>query len=251
VRTEPDTGAPAIGAHDAAGASSGGRVILSVTDTGTGIDPEVRDRIFDPFVTTKEPGKGTGLGLATVRTIADSAGAEIRVFSQPAQGTTFEIAFPGSAAPSSGSGPMSEMPDDEIDGSGVRILLVEDEGAVRAALTRTLERRGFEVTPAPTAGEALSAIERASFDLVLTDLVMPGMSGRALIRRLRESHPELRIVAMSGYAPRAGDEDDADLPSTVRLVRKPFTNVQLFAALRAARVEGSEPWIRPVAESSA
>jgi CheY-like chemotaxis protein len=97
----------------------------------------------------------------------------------------------------------------------------------------------------------LSAIERASFDLVLTDLVMPGMSGRALIARLRESHPEVRTVAMSGYAPRSGDGDDADLPSTVRLVRKPFTNVQLFAALRAALVDPPAPAERPVAESSA
>ncbi|MDQ1478834.1 MAG: hypothetical protein QOE62_4063 [Actinomycetota bacterium] len=245
VRNEPDTSEPDGGA----GARSDGRVILSVTDTGTGIDPEVRDRIFDPFVTTKDPGKGTGLGLATVRTIADSVGAEIRVFSQPAQGTTFEIAFPCSA--DAVTGRVSEVPDDDIDGSGVRILLVEDEGAVRAALARTLERRGFDVTPAPTGTEALQMIERSSFDLVLTDLVMPGMSGRALIARLRESDPELRILAMSGYAPRAGDDDDADLPSTVRLVRKPFTNVQLFAALRAELTERREPADRPVAESSA
>jgi PAS domain S-box-containing protein len=245
VRNEPDTGEP----HAGTDAGSDRRVILSVTDTGTGIDPEVRDRIFDPFVTTKDPGKGTGLGLATVRTIADSVGAEIRVFSEPAQGTTFEIAFPCSAdAP---AGRVSEVPDDDIDGSGVRILLVEDEGAVRAALTRTLERRGFDVTPAPTGVEALHAVERWSFDLVLTDMVMPAMSGRALIARLRESHPELRILAMSGYAPRAGDDDDADLPNAVRLVRKPFTNIQLFAALRATLAEGSEPAERPVAESTA
>jgi CheY-like chemotaxis protein len=82
-------------------------------------------------------------------------------------------------------------------------------------------------------------------------MVMPAMSGRALIARLRESHPELRILAMSGYAPRAGDDDDADLPNAVRLVRKPFTNIQLFAALRATLAEGSEPAERPVAESSA
>jgi signal transduction histidine kinase/ActR/RegA family two-component response regulator len=234
--------------RDAQDASSERRVVLSVTDTGTGIDPEVRDRIFDPFVTTKDPGKGTGLGLATVRTIADSVGAQIRVFSQPAQGTTFEIAFPCSGAPTTEQ--VSEVPDDDIDGSGVRVLLVEDEGAVRSALTQTLERRGFEVTPAPTGSEALQAVERSSFDLVLTDMVMPGMSGRALIGRLRESSPDVRIVAMSGYAPRAGDDEDADLPGTIRLVRKPFTNVQLFAALRAALAEPM-PADRPVAESSA
>ncbi|MDQ1385751.1 MAG: hypothetical protein QOG65_3130, partial [Actinomycetota bacterium] len=245
VRNEPDTRKP----DGAAGAQSAGLVILSVTDTGTGIDPEVRDRIFDPFVTTKDPGKGTGLGLATVRTIADSVGADIRVFSQPAQGTTFEIAFPRST--DAATGRASEMADDDIDGTGVRILLVEDDGAVRAALTRTLERRGFDVTPAPAGAEALQMIERSSFDLVLTDLVMPGMSGRALIGRLRESDPEMRILAMSGYAPRARADDDADLPSSVRVVRKPFTNIQLFAALRAELLERRERAERPVAESSA
>jgi len=205
------------------------RILLSVTDTGTGIDPEVRDHMFDPFVTTKAPGKGTGLGLATVRTIAESVGAEISVCSQPDQGTTFEIAFPRSAAPSTVGTP--EAFDDDIDGSGLRLLLVEDEGAVRAALAHMLERRRFEVTPVATAMEALQALERASFDLVLTDIVMPGMSGRALIERLDAARPETRIVAMSGYS---RSDDDASIPTTITLLRKPFTNRQLFSTLRAA-----------------
>ena len=231
-------------------------MILSVTDTGTGIDPEVRDRIFDPFVTTKDPGKGTGLGLATVRTIAESVGAAIHVFSEPGQGTTFEVAFPRCTAVATER--IAEMADDDIDGSGIRVLLVEDEGAVRAALTQTLERRGFQVTPAPTATEALQVVERAAFDLVLTDMVMPGLSGRALIGRLRESRPEVRVLAMSGYAPRAEDGDDTELPSTVTLLRKPFTNAQLFSALRSTFAAETTPAAeitpagsRPVAESSA
>jgi PAS domain S-box-containing protein len=205
------------------------RVLLSVTDTGTGIDPDVRDRMFDPFVTTKDPGKGTGLGLATVRTIAESVGAQINVCSRPGQGTTFEISFPrGAAAGAAGS---TEAFDDDIDGSGLRLLLVEDEGAVRAALAHMLERRRFDVTPVATAMDAMQAIERASFDLVLTDLVMPGMSGRALIERLEATRPETRIVAMSGYS---RSDDDSSIPSTITLLRKPFTNTQMFSALRGA-----------------
>jgi CheY-like chemotaxis protein len=200
----------------------------------------VRDRIFDPFVTTKEPGKGTGLGLATVRTIADSVGAKISVCSQPGEGTTFEIAFPRHAAASTAGTP--ETFDDDIDGQGVRLLLVEDEGAVRAALAHLLERRRFEVTPVATATEALQTIERASFDLVLTDLVMPGMSGLALIERLEATRPETRIVAMSGYS---RIDDDSTIPSTVTLLRKPFTNAQMFSALRVAMTSA------PVVESSA
>jgi PAS domain S-box-containing protein len=220
--------------------TSAERVVLSVTDTGTGIDPDVRDRMFDPFVTTKDPGKGTGLGLATVRTIAESVGAQISVCSQPGQGTTFEIAFPRRAAASNVGTP--ETFDDDIDGRGVRLLLVEDEGAVRAALAHLLERRRFEVTPVATAMDALQTIERASFDLVLTDLVMPGMSGLALIERLEATRPETRIVAMSGYS---RSDDDSTIPSTVTLLRKPFTNTQMFSALRAAMT--SAPVVEPSA----
>jgi PAS domain S-box-containing protein len=204
------------------------RVVLSVTDTGTGIDQDVRDRIFDPFVTTKEPGKGTGIGLATVRTIAESAGATIDVFSRPGEGTTFEIAFPHCATrPENGT---PEAADDDIDGLGRRILVVEDEDAVRAVIAHTLERRRFEVTVAASGIEALQVVERESFDLVLTDLMMPEMSGRELIERLAVSWPTQRVVAMSGYS-----RDDGDgAADAVQILAKPFTNAQLFAAIRDA-----------------
>jgi PAS domain S-box-containing protein len=204
------------------------RVVLSVTDTGTGIDQEVRDRIFDPFVTTKEPGKGTGIGLATVRTIAESAGATIDVFSRPGEGTTFEIAFPRCApGPENGSPPDA---DDDLDGLGRRILVVEDEDAVRAVIAHTLERRRFEVTVAASAIEALQVVERESFDLVLTDLMMPEMTGRELIERLAASRPTQRVVAMSGYS-----SDEGEVPAdAVQILAKPFTNAQLFAAIRDA-----------------
>jgi two-component system, cell cycle sensor histidine kinase and response regulator CckA len=234
----PEGGVLWIAVRTDAEDASNERVLLSVTDTGTGIDPDVRDHMFDPFVTTKAPGKGTGLGLATVRTIADSVGAQINVCSQPGQGTTFEIAFPRRAASSTVGTP--EAFDDDIDGRGLRLLLVEDEGAVRAALARMLERRRFEVTPVATAMEALQALERATFDLVLTDLVMPGMSGRSLIERLEAAGSETRIVAMSGYS---RSDDDSSIPSTITLLRKPFTNTQMFSALRAAM--RSAPVVEP------
>jgi PAS domain S-box-containing protein len=236
----PDGGVLWIGIRVDAEDSSDERIVLSVTDTGTGIDPEVRDRIFDPFVTTKEPGKGTGLGLATVRTIVESVGARISVFSQPAQGTTFEIAFPRSDRAGVARSP--EPLRGEIDGDGLRLLLVEDECAVRTALAHMLEGRGFRVVTATSGLDALRVIERESFDVVLTDLVMPGMSGRELIERLEEAG-ESRVVAMSGYA--RGDFDASSLPSSVLLLRKPFTNTQLFSALRTAMAA------QPVADTNA
>ncbi len=130
------------------------RVVLSVTDTGTGIDQDVRDRMFDPFVSTKEPGKGTGIGLATVRTIAESAGATIDVFSRPGEGTTFEVAFPRCTLHAE-EGSRGDAGDD-LDGLGRRILVVEDEDAVRAVIAHTLERRRFEVTVAASAAGGIA-----------------------------------------------------------------------------------------------
>jgi PAS domain S-box-containing protein len=201
------------------------RVVLGVTDTGAGIDPAVRDHIFDPFVTTKETGKGTGLGLATVRTIADAAGANIEVSSEAGHGTTIEINFPRCAIPSEPAD--ADVADRDVPCAGYKILLVEDDGAVSASLARLLERCGMTVASAATAPEALQRLAREHFDLVLTDLVMPGMSGRDLIERLVATRPDVHIVAMSGYAP----EHDLALPSCVTLLRKPFTAPQLLSAL--------------------
>ncbi len=205
------------------------RVVLSVTDTGTGIAADVRERMFEPFMTTKEPGKGTGLGLATVMSIAREVAAEINVVTEVGQGTTFEISFARRTGVAEHADETAAT--DHFDGSGLRILLVEDDTAVRAALAHTLERRRFTVVTAVDALQALRVVEQQSFHLVLTDAVMPGMSGAALVEHLHVAHPDLRVILMSGYS--RGLVDASSVASTRQQLRKPFTTAELIGAIRA------------------
>jgi PAS domain S-box-containing protein len=210
------------------------RVVLSVTDTGTGIPLDVRDHMFEPFVTTKAPGQGTGLGLSTVQSIVTGMEGRIEVLTKIDEGTTFEISFArrfGELDPTAPAPPV-----EEIDGEGTRILLVEDDAAVRAALAHRLERLGFAVTSATSGAEALQTVEQRTFDLVLTDSVMPGISGPELIEHLRAARPELRIILMSGYTPGTtlnGEPGDG-APAAYQRLRKPFTTSQLAHALTLA-----------------
>jgi signal transduction histidine kinase/ActR/RegA family two-component response regulator len=204
-------------------------VVLSVIDTGIGIAPEIRDRIFDPFVTTKEPGKGTGLGLATVRSIVSGMQGAINVLSKVGEGTTFEISFArrfGEIAAVYADGA-----DETIAGAGRQILLVEDDTAVRFALAHLLRRLEFAVTTATNGSEALQTLEQQRFDLVLTDAVMPGLSGPELIRGLQQLRPELPVILMSGYTSETLSESAA---AGTQQLRKPFTNSELVRALRRA-----------------
>jgi signal transduction histidine kinase len=206
------------------------RVVLSVTDTGTGIAPEIRDQMFQPFATTKEPGKGTGLGLATVLSIVQEVGADLNVLTEAGLGTTFEISFP--RKPGFATDDPADTPAAHFDGARRRILLVEDDPAVRASLRRILERRNFVVADAPDAADALRRVERQPFDLVLTDAMMPGMPGTVLIDQLRATHTHLRVVLMTGYSRELVDADGAfvDVPQ----LRKPFTSAELMRTLHDA-----------------
>ena len=204
------------------------RVVLSVTDTGTGISPDVRDRMFEPFVTTKEPGQGTGLGLSTVQSIVTGMEGRIEVLTKVDEGTTFEVSFARRFGELDATAAEPEV--EEIDGAGTRILLVEDDDAVRSALAHRLQRLAFAVTTAASGAEALQIVEQRTFDLVLTDSVMPGISGPELVEHLRETRPELRIILMSGYTP--GERDDAT--TGYQRLRKPFTTSQLAHALTLA-----------------
>jgi PAS domain S-box-containing protein len=213
------------------------RVVLSVTDTGTGIPPEVRDTIFEPFVTTKEPGKGTGLGLATVASIVDGMGGSISVVSSPGRGTTFEIALPyaaGDAAPEAAAEPAPP-----VEGQGRRILLVDDEAALRAALAKLLEQHGFEVTAVSSAPDALRELDTAAFAILVSDVVMPTMSGVQLAAHVRADRPDLPIVLMSGYSEEL-DGVGEHAPLTRRL-RKPFTHEELLTAVDALLTESLDP----------
>jgi PAS domain S-box-containing protein len=205
------------------------RVVVSVADTGTGIAPELRDQMFRPFVTTKEPGEGTGLGLASVQSIVNDAHGEINVTSKVGEGTTFEIAFPRVlASAATASAPMRV---EDVAFSGRRILLVEDDSTVRSALVQTLERRRFAVTTAAHGSEALRILQGQPFDVVLTDAVMPGMSGLELVEQLELTRPELPVILMSGYS--ALTEPGIRVDISAPRLSKPFTTAELLHVLQA------------------
>jgi len=204
-------------------------VVLSVIDTGTGIAPEIRERMFDPFVSSKEPGKGTGLGLATVRSIINGMQGEINVLTKVGEGTTFEISLARRFGEVEALG--ADAVEDTIHGAGRQILLVEDDTAVRFALAHLLRRLEFAVTTSTNGSEALQILEQQRFDLVLTDAVMPGLSGPELIHNLQQLRPELPVILMSGYT--SETLPDGAAVGTQQL-RKPFTNSELVRALRRA-----------------
>ncbi len=176
-------------------------VWLLVSDTGQGMEPDTVDHIFEPFFTTKDPGKGTGLGLSTVYGIVEQSGGRIRVESEPGEGTRFVLCFPaadGATAIGEAATGVSDLPP----ANGELILLVEDEDGVRALARRILERQGYRVVEAATGAEALEAADGVDqpVDLLLTDMVMPGLDGRELAHQMLARQPDCRVLLMSGYA---------------------------------------------------
>lgn len=204
-------------------------VVLSVLDTGHGIDATTLASVFEPFFTTKGTGKGTGLGLATVYGIVRQSGGHVFVFSSVGVGTTFRIALPRIAAPTRSAAQPPVVNEIQL-GHGERVLVVDDDDATRQIITRMLERGGYQPEAVKSGVEALEWLDRHQCDVVLTDIVMPQMSGVDLELVLRGRHPDLPVVFMSGYS-----ESAVDLRvEGVTLVSKPPSRPALFTALRDA-----------------
>jgi CheY-like chemotaxis protein len=201
---------------------------LRVADTGSGIDPEHVPRLFEPFFTTKEAGVGTGLGLAMVRDFVAGGGGMIEVETEPGEGTAFTLLLPAVSAPARGAAPAPS--EDTATDRSETILLIEDDDSVREIARRVLAHAGYTVIEARYGSEALDlAAGHPDIDLVLSDVVMPGLSGPEVVQRLRATRPEIVPLFMSGYAPESeGPFGGAEL------VRKPFTGQELLAAIRRA-----------------
>jgi two-component system, cell cycle sensor histidine kinase and response regulator CckA len=195
-------------------------VRIDITDTGTGIPPEIVDKIFEPFFSTKEVGKGTGLGLSTVYGIVKQTGGFVYVDSEAGKGTSFHIFFPRhrpelevqpepQAANGAAKGAAAEPPKPRADLTGQgTILLVEDEDGLRSLNARGLRSRGYSVIEASNGVEAMEALEEkdGAVDLVVSDVVMPEMDGPTLLREMRKRNPNLKIIFVSGYAEEAFDK---------------------------------------------
>ena len=206
----------------------GDYVVISVTDTGSGIPREHLERIFDPFFTTKE--NGTGLGLATCWGLVEQAGGALTVYSELDTGTTFRMYLPTTDAADTAAR-ASPPP---AAARGERVLVVEDEDMVRALLARVLREHGYKVVEAATAAEALLLVEDIGdeLDLLVTDVIMPRMSGVELADRIRRRFPQMRALFVSGFAPRSLERrglGDEDLP----VLTKPFTPDSLLRAVRS------------------
>ncbi|RYZ04592.1 MAG: response regulator [Myxococcales bacterium] len=214
-------------------------VVLTVSDTGTGMDAETMKRIFEPFFTTKEVGKGTGLGLSMVYGIVTQNGGQIAVESSVGRGTVFTIVFPVTSLDHIGH-TTSRHPRDSSPVSGT-ILLVEDDPSVRHITARILRRHGYVVVEASRPSEARAVSETGDhLDLLLTDLVMPEMTGVKLADELTLRRPGLRVLYMTGYAGAALNQAQSELlDPEERVIQKPFTSDALLDRVRAALLSGA------------
>jgi signal transduction histidine kinase/CheY-like chemotaxis protein len=210
---------------------SGTYVRLKVSDTGVGMNSETIEKAFEPFFTTKGKGEGTGLGLATVYGIVTGAGGRIDIYSEVGRGTTIKIHFPASSkAADAGASRAEERPD----GRGEVVLVVEDEPDVRRMAERILTKAGYSVIGADGGEEAIGICEddNQQINLILSDVIMPGMLGPELVERVRELRPEVRIVFMSGYSHQMLAPEALAEKKSATFIEKPFNAGELLLAVR-------------------
>jgi CheY-like chemotaxis protein len=206
------------------GLEPGDYVMISVSDSGVGIPPEIIDRVFEPFFTTKEVGRGTGLGLSMVYGLVHGAGGGVHIRSELNAGTTVELYLPRSTTPAVPAPGPASLPARAATPS--RILLVDDDANVREATTAFLAELGHSVTAVAGGAEALDLLDGgARPDLVIADFVMPGMTGLELARAVRERQPDLPLLLVTGFA------DLSKVPPDIRILSKPYQPAALAAAL--------------------
>ena len=225
ITTGPVSGIPPIRGHAAV---AGDFVAVTLTDSGPGVSEELLDRIFEPFFTTKPVGHGTGLGLSQVIGFAKQSGGDIRVDSRPGTGTTFTLYLP--RAYPDGSAPAEERPGEEVDGTNVCVLVVEDNEQVGTFATTALAELGYDTVLATDGHSALQRLREGSgrFQVVFTDVVMPGMSGIELAGEVRKSYPDLPVILTSGYSHVLAQNGQHGF----ELLHKPYSIEQLARILR-------------------
>jgi two-component system cell cycle sensor histidine kinase/response regulator CckA len=220
----------------------GNYVVLEVSDTGAGIPKDVVDKIFEPFFTTKEVGSGTGLGLSTVHGIVNQTGGHIFVDSELGEGACFTIYLPQndnvavtetSDSEPAEARPVEPAPASDLTGFGT-IMLVEDEDAVRMFGARALRNKGYTVVEAASGDEALGLLEKDadSIDVLITDVVMPGLDGPSMIRKVRESHPDMKVVFISGYTEDSFRKRLHEDAGDIHFLPKPFSLQQLAGVVK-------------------
>jgi CheY-like chemotaxis protein len=212
---------------------AGNYVMIAVSDTGAGIPEAIRDRVFDPFFSTKEVGKGTGLGLSMVYGFVKQSGGHIKVYSEVGFGTTFKLYLPQADAPPEQSAAEPLTP--EMEGGGETILVVEDDPLVRAYVNTQLQSLGYKTLSAANGVEALAIVDSgAAFDLLFTDVIMPGrLNGRQLAAEMEQRHSSLKVLFTSGYTENAIIHHGR-LDSGVLLLAKPYRKLDLARLLRVA-----------------
>jgi CheY-like chemotaxis protein len=229
-----------LGANQVGDVRAGDYVKISVADTGCGMAPDVIERAFEPFFTTKPVGKGTGLGLSQIFGFAHESGGEVGIESQLGKGTTVSIYLPRTeaVAPVRLHSAAQRTDSADVHVPGARILLVEDDPRVRSATVGALEDLDYDPVACAGGAEAIELFNAQTFDLVITDVIMPEMSGPELIRYLKSNSPrDFAVLFVTGYV---GEGETDDLRG-YELLRKPFTVGALASAVAAALARNSEP----------